>query len=310
MRTIAIIICTLVLSGVWAQRDLTPSKKRDAFGKRDLRALNNYGLQFQLGATTLLTRLNNDQIDVETPTNDGFRGNYTHDPYGKIGLYGELGMFHFPKKRSKLSLALKTVLVSYYDWGVGFKYFRGGEQIEANFIDAGGTTVSSDEQTFNFSYGNVYGRFSLHKNIHFKKNRDEKTNFFLDNSLGINIDYRVMTTSDSYSWYTVMTENQAYSNPLQIQLHYGLGFGFRLKRGSWLIPGVRTPILGYQQFVSFEGSSDKGESSFGRPSTYWFSSRYWPLLIHVKYMFALEKKAKGCPPVEVNDQDKNTNKSR
>lgn len=304
MNKILILFVVCLAGSVFGQRDLTPGKRRDAFGSRDFRNLNNYGLQIQLGATTLMSRLNNETVDVATTT-DGFSGNYLHDPYGKLGAYAEIGMFHFPKKRSKLSLALKTVLVSYYDWGVGFKYFRGGEQIDANFLDPFGTVVSSDSRAFDFSQGNVYGRFSIHKNIHFKRHR-EQINFFLDNSLGLNLDYRVLTTTDDYSWYGVMTQNQQYVKPLQVQLHYGLGFGFRLKRGAYLIPGVRTPIVGYHSAVPVYNSSDKGENYFVRPSFHWFSSRYWPLLIHVKYMFAFEKKAKGCPPVEVNDQDKNT----
>jgi hypothetical protein len=303
-QAISLIIIVLCANQLVAQRNMNPSKKGDAFGKYDLRNLNNYGLQIQLGPTYMMTKLNNEYTDVATTT-DGFRGNYTHDPYGKFGVYGEIGMFHFPKKRSKLSLALKTVLVSYYDWGVGFKYFRGGERIEANFMDPGGNVVSTDERSFDFSHGNVYGRFSIHKNIHFKRHR-ETINFFLDNSLGLNVDYRVLTGTDDYTWYGLMTANQRYTEPLQVQLHYGLGFGFRLKRGSYLIPGVRTPILGYQNTLGALNETGGGESSFGRPSVHWFSSRHWPLLIHVKYMFAFEKKAKGCPPVEVNDQDKNT----
>lgn len=311
MRYTIVILVLLFSVTVLGQRDFTPSKKRDAFGTRDLRNLRNYGLQFQLGATDYLTRLSNKQIDATTTT-DGFRGNYTHDPYGKIGIYGEVGMFHFPKKRSKLSLALKTVLVSYYDWGVGFKYFRGGENIHVNYLDVAGQLVSETDDAYNFTNGNVYGRFSIHKNIHFKKHRDEKTNFFLDNSLGINIDYRVLTSSDTYTaTYASITQNELYTKPLQIQLHYGLGLGFRLKRGSYLIPGVRLPLLGYHSAVPVVGDSGKGDNYFGRPSMHWYSSRYWPILIHVKYMFLFEKKAKkGCPPVEINSQDKETQQNR
>ncbi len=302
-----VIISALLLSGLsFAQRDLTPGKRSDAFGKYDLRKLNNYGLQFQLGATGYMTKLKNQTVDVTDPTSAGFRGNYMHDPCGKTGVYGEIGMFHFPKKRSKLSLALKTVLVSYYDWGVGFKYFRGSETIHANFTDALGTVIGSDSRSYKFSQGNLYGRFSLHKNMYFKRHR-EQINFFLDHSLGLNVDYRLLTKSEDYTWYGVMTQDQQYTKPLQVQLHYGLGFGFRLKRGAYLIPGVRTPLLGFQNTVPAYNSSDKGSNEFGRPSIHWYSSRYWPVLIHVKYMFAFEKKPKkGCPPAEVNDQDKDT----
>lgn len=313
MRIVILLSCVLLASGTFAQRNLNPRSKKDAFGKRDFRPLNDYGLQIQLGGTYLMTKLNNDFTDVATTT-DGFRGNYTRDPFGKIGFYGEVGMFHFPKKFPKLKISKEKtiVLISYYDWGLGFKYFRGGESIDAHFIDAGGTETGSEQRNYNFSNGNVFARFSVHKNQKFKKpHSDEKTEFFLDHSLGINVDYRLMTSSDDYTWYGPMTANQAYTKPLQVQLHYGLGFGFPLKRGAWLIPGVRTPFLGYQQTVPVAGSTEKGDNNFGKPSIHWYSSRHWPLLFHVKYMFAFEKKPKkGCPPVEINSQDQDTQRNR
>ncbi len=310
MKWTTLVLILFVANVSFGQRDLTPSKKRDAFGSRDLRSLRNFGLQFQVGGTSYLTRLNNPQIDVTNSTS-GFRGNYTHDPFGKLGAFAEIGLFHFPKKRSSLSMKLKTVLVSYFDYGLGFKYFRGGENIDANFIDAGGNQLGDSTAVYNFSHGNVYGRFSIHKNIHFKRHR-EKTNFFLDNSLGLNVDYRVLTTSDDYLWYDAMMQEQAYTKPLQIQLHYSLGFGFRLKRGSYLIPFVRLPIVGYQSTLGVPATSGKGANSFGRPSSHWFSTRHWPILFGIKYMFLFEKKSKkgDCPAVEINGQDQDTQRNR
>ena len=227
-------------------------------------------------------------------------------------------MFHFPKKRSKLSLALKTVLVSYYDWGIGYKHFRGGEDTHYNLIDPNsGGKSALPVQRHTFMNGHVYGRFSIHKNIHFKskRNRKDKTDFFLDNSLGINVDYRLLQGYDrpnegdySVSYYPF---DQQYSGPLFAQLHYGLGFGFRLKRGAYLIPGVRAPLVGYQQVQPAATQSMGGASKFGNPSIHWFSSKYWPILIHVKYMFLFEKKNKnGCPPAEINTQDRETQQNR
>ena len=297
--------------GSLAQRDLTPTSRKQAFGKRDLRALSNYGLQVQVGATYLMTRLHNPTNEILT-TSGSIRGTYLHDPKGQLGAYAEIGMFHFPKKRSKLSLALKTVLVSYYDWGVGFKYFRGMQTIETQLTDASGNKIGSpDIVPYRFEFGHVYGRFSLHKNINFKsKKTGENSNFFLDNSLGINVDYRVTTKTDPYPISTDPIP-VGYSSPLHAQLHYGLGFGFRLKRGAYLIPGVRAPLVGFQMTQPLPSNTVSGVSTFGNPSFRWFSSRYWPALIHVKYMFAFEKKVKkGCPPVETNDQDKNTYKGK
>ena len=179
---IAVFISTLAFA---QPRDLTPNKKGKAFGKRDFRDLRGVGLQVQLGPTYLMTNRKNELVETNLIDN-GFTGDYTNDQFGKLGVYGEIGLMHFPKKRSKLSLRLKTVLVSYFDWGLGFKYFRGGENIIVN----NNTANTNSTEVFRLGHGNVYGRFSLHKNVHFKTNQGrDKSKFFLDNSLGLNVDY-------------------------------------------------------------------------------------------------------------------------
>lgn len=293
-----LILSALLISGfaVNAQRDLTPRKKKDAFGTRDLRNLSASGLQFQLGPTYTFTKTRNEVLEVD-PATQLYRGSYYNDPRGRLGIYGEIGMFHFPKKRSKLSLALKTVLVSYFDWGVGFKYFRGAELIHLDSLDNVGNKIGEAEEKYTLGQGNVYGRFSIHKNIKLSEA------LFLDNTLGINLDYRLLQPSDDYNW-SPMTDRQQYTKPFQAQLHYGLGLGVRLKRGSYMIFGARTPILGYQSVTPDMANNGDKTNMFGKPSFHWYSSRYWPVLFHFKYMFLFEKKVKGCPPVEINEDDR------
>lgn len=301
----------------YGQRDLTPNSRKSAFGKRDLRNLANYGFQFQLGATYLMTNPKNTEMEIRTSTGD-LRATYLHDEFGRLGAFAEIGMFHFPKKRSKLSLWLKTVLVSYYDWGIGYKHFRGGEDTYYSVVDpVSSTKTELPAQRYTFMNGHLYGRFSIHKNIHFKnkKKRKDKTDFFLDNSLGINVDYRLVQGYDRPNTgdyiMSFQPNEQQYSGPLFAQIHYGLGFGFRLKRGAYLIPGVRLPLVGYQQVRGEPYTQMGGKDIFTYPMIHWFSSKYWPILFHVKYMFLLEKKnKKGCPPAEINDQDRNTQQSK
>ncbi len=291
-----------------AQRDLNPRNGNPFGGAESFKDYNLYGLQFQLGPTFLMNSPRNERYDV----NGVFRGDYLHNPKTRLGAYAEIGMFHFPKKRSKLSQKLKYIFVSYYDWGLGFKYFRGAEDITANFEDASGGYIGSEDRTYNFSNGNVYGRFSLHKNIHFTpKKRRKKLNFFLDNSLGLNFDYRVLNTADTYTdWYGIMEQNQQYYRPFHAQLHYGLGFGWSPRRSVFIIPGVRLPILGYHSAAQgMDGSGDK-ENYWGKPSMHFFSSRYWPILFNVKVMFAFPKKQKGCATGITNDTDKETQRNR
>ena len=292
MKWIAGIVLVAVSFSVNAQRDFTPSKRSDAFGKRDLRDLRNTGLQLQLGPTFMFTKNKTEEGSFDGAS----RGNYLIEPDGRLGGYVELGLAHFPKKRSKLSLALKTVLVSYYDWGIGFKYLGGTEKTTVNYTDVLGAVISTDEVEGKFYNGFVYGRFSVHKNIHFGGNK----NFFLDNSLGVNLDYNVLRADEASDYHTSVSEFASevkYHDPFVAQLHYGLGFGFRLKRGTYFIPGVRTPILGINEWNG------------GRPSLNWFASRYQPVLFHLKIINLFEKKNKsGCPTVGGSEDDKKRNK--
>jgi hypothetical protein len=298
MKRFELIIVLLMAFGALSQpRDLTPNKKRQAFGKRDFRNLNMYGLQVQIGPTYTLTRLKNRSYETTVPGET-----YTHDPSGLVGFFAEVGMAHFPKKRSKLSLWLKTVLVSYYDWGLGYKRV-GGKEVTTLERLAG----LPNDSVGKFYNGFVYGRFSIHKNIHIGKT------FFLDNGLGINVDYKLVHGVSAYVG-EVNPGQRSLHNPLIAQLHYSLGFGIKLKRGSYLIPGIRTPILGYQGVspgpIAGNGKGPNPKIHIGNPAFQWFSSKYWPIYPHVKFIYMFEKRAKGCPPVEVNDQDKNTQRGR
>ncbi len=297
---LAVIILLLTPMLSIGQRDLTPNKRGSAFGKRDLRALRNYGIQFELGATYMLTRPNKKNT-LTSFSQGGETMQYAIDPSGKLGGYGEIGMMFYPKNRSKLSLALKTILVSYYDFGLGFKYFRSQETMEIDRLSPTGAVLGSAVPTVGkYNAGNLYGRFSLHKEIHFKKMKK----FYLDNSIGVNLEYNILADisngeDDAHvAALSAFATPQHYHGPFIAQLHYGLGLGFRLKRGAYLIPGARIPILGINEWHK------------GNPSMKWFSRSYWPILFNIKYMFLLEKKAKSCPAVETNDQDKETQRNR
>ncbi|MDG1036068.1 MAG: hypothetical protein P8O87_04435 [Crocinitomicaceae bacterium] len=297
---------------VHAQKSLNPRNSKKMFGgPQSFQDYNLFGLQFQLGGATFLNRTENPTMDIYSNT-DALNGNYTIDPKNRLGFYGEVGMFHFPKKFPKLKISQKKsiVLLSYVDWGVGFKYFSGNEQIEVNYMNPPGGAAATESRSYSFTNGNVYGRFSMHKNNYFQsKKRKEKLNFFLDHSIGFNFEYRLVQTSSNYDW-PPMTTNEQYSKPFQFQMHYGLGFGFSPKRGTFIVPGIRLPILGYQSTQPTINGNEDGISSFGKPSMHWFSSRHWPLLVNVKFMFAFPKKASGCATGITNEQDKKTEQGR
>jgi hypothetical protein len=212
---------------------------------------------------------------------------YSFDPSGLPGAYIEVGMAHFTKKRSKLSLALKTVLISYIDWGIGFKLLNGQETTEINRYNASGSLNSTETGKSNYSNGYLFGRFAIHKNIGLSKR------YFIDNGLGVNFDYRVIDGNKKYDGTSLPTD-QSFHNPLVAQLHYDLGFGIRLSRRSILIPGAQVPIMGFHEWRK------------GCAALKWYSSNYLPALLHIKWIYLFEKRVKGCN-VPGTEEDKKRN---
>lgn len=293
-KQIGLLGCLLLLTGmVVAQRDLTPGKRRkDVFGgAADFKEYRPYGLQLSIGPTFMLTR-------HPGPTyrtyNLGRPYDFTNDPHGKPGIFIEAGMIHLPQKRSKLSQKLNYIFISYIDWGIGFKLLGGTEATRVDALDPVTLNVlgSSDYQG-QFYNGFVSGRVTFHKNFYIGKK------YFIDNGLGLNFDYNFMR-ADEASAYTVQMQSllgpgiHSFHHPFVAQMHYELGFGFRLSRRSMLIPSAQVPILGFHEWRG------------GAAALKWYNSNYLPLLVKIKWTYLFEKKVKGCAPARVNDQDRNT----
>lgn len=286
-----IVAACLVSWSFLAQKDFTPGKRRsEVFGQADYKDYRPYGLQLSAGPTFMLTRKDNPS---QTIMQNNRAIDYTIDPSGRPGVFIEAGMIHIPQKRSKLSRALKYIFVSYYDWGIGYKHLGGAESTHFDYKDPFGNIASSDDFESSFYNGFVYGRFTAHKNFYIGKK------FFIDNGLGFNVDFNLVRANES-SDYTGSVESvlgagtHKFHQPFVAQLHYDLGLGYRINRRSMLIPGVQVPIMGINEWRG------------GCAALKWYDSNYLPLLVHIKWTYLFEKKAKACPPVKVNDQDKDT----
>lgn len=267
----------VLVTSLNAQRNLVPGKRRsEVFGKTDYKDYRFYGLQLSGGPTFMATR-SNAKNPTYSGTVNGRPIDYTFDPAGLPGFFFEAGMAHFPKKRSNLSKALKTILISYYDWGLGFKLLGGSESTLVNTYSSSGVPLSSYSGSGNFYNGYLYGRFAVHKNINLNKR------YFIDNGLGINFDYRVL--EQGFPTYPVdggFDFNQQQHPKFVAQLNYTLGFGFRLSRRSFVIPGVQVPFFGIYDWRR------------GGAALKWYNSNYLPILAHVKWIYLFEKKVKGC----------------
>ena len=284
-----LILSTVVLLAfsLSAQRDMTPGKRRgDVFGKADYKDYRFFGLQVTGGLTYMATRSDAKNLTYQGTDSDGRPMNYSFDPEGSVGAFVDLGMVHFPKKRSKLSLALKYIFISYYDWGLGVKLITGSETTSVNRFNSLGTPLPT--QNFSSSFASIFlnGRFSIHKNVYIGKR------YFIDNGLGFNVDFRTVTPGEYETLPGISA--QSFHSPLVAQMHYSLGFGIKLNRRSMLVPGVQIPILGIHDWRK------------GCAALKYYNSNYLPILFQVKFTYLFEKKPKGCN-TPGTDQDRKLN---
>ena len=266
------------------QRDLTHKKKNkrsDVFGGAvDVRSLKNYGLQVTVGATYLYTKKANDVVHV--PAVRPY--DYLIQPSGTLGFYFDIGSAHFPMGESKFKFIKKRFL-SYYDWGLGFKLLDGAEKTVITYFDASGNEYSTDKGSGSFNNGYVSLRGTAHKNIYFKQK------YFLDNGLGLNLDYRLFGSQD-YGGVKAPPVTQSFQKPFIAQFHFEIGLGIKKRRGTYIIPGIQIPILGIVDHVKFD----------------WFSSKYYPILFKVKFINLFEVKKSKTSCNEGSEEDKKNNK--
>jgi hypothetical protein len=201
--------------------------------------------------------------------------NVTFDPAGKIGLYLEAGRYHIFKY---------GYLFAYMDYSLAFKKFKGTEKFTGEYLQEGSTTpFASTEGNGAFKHSYLTGNINLNNVVQLNDYE------FWQNSLGLNIDYRIGGAS-SYSG------NTAFQNPndpakFMMQLHYRLGYGFKWTDRLFVIPMIETPILSVFSW-------DNGKSSYEM-----FSSRYRPLIFTIRFAW-LRKSSWDCPPSEGGPNDK------
>jgi hypothetical protein len=265
-------------------------KKRrgDFYGRSNidvLRAnLKDNGFILSFGATNMFSFDERRAKYLEGSTNQ----EYFFNSDGDWALMFELGMLHFTKRKSWGFLK-----IDHYDWTVGIKNFRGWEETRLVTRDDPNADAQGETGRGEFSLGYLSGRATLHNLIKLRPR------IHLDQGLGANFDYRVFGNSPGdNSGYEpiVLPTTQTFQRDFLAQLHYEIGFRFRTRKLIFITPMLHVPLISAYEW------------SGGRSTINWFSSRYQPWLIKVKFMFPrLEKKAK-CPAVYSNPDDERRNK--
>lgn len=242
---------------------------------------SKHGLQFSFGPTYTFTSPSSNEGVLSTAGDSSLH--YTHETRGRIGIFAEIGMTHITRKPRKL--------IHYYDWSIGYKHLGGKDLFSADVYDSRDSLVGNVEGEGKFYNGYLYGRFSVHSVFQMNPH------LFLDNAIGVNGDYGLVGKNKSYEGYPSPMEQQ-FQGDLLVQLHYDFGFGIkpRVDKGFFFIPGVRVPILGAHEWRG------------GTPAIHWFSGKYFPALFKLKFVWLFKKDPNDCPPVEVNEKDRERSK--
>ncbi len=237
------------------------------------------GFYFAPGVTYTLVRFKDAEEEVFRNADTSYVA--TYDPSGKIGLYLEAGLAWYTRD---------PVIVDYLDMGIAYKNLRGAESFDGVYSVADTAMGVFGEGDFSES------RLTLH----FNANKFIPTfrYQFVQLTLGMNAD--LFRSGDlTYSAEgqvrnnAILPHTPAYSvangtgtsADIWGQVHFKLGYGFKVTGNLLIIPAVETPIF------SIVPSDDV---RFG--ALQWFSSDYRPLLFSVRFMFLRARQGFECPP--------------
>ena len=236
------------------------------------------GFHFAPGATYILTRFSDKEEELFNSGDSIY--NATFSPEGGLGMYLEGGWFKVFKYGS---------IIRYMDVSIAYKQLKGKESYVGELTRIGEDPPIQEftgEGTFNEEF------VTFNANVNNVLQLGDRT--FLQNSLGINFDYLV-SNSRSYSNEFGLNRQEFSQDPF-LQIHYKLGFGWKISHKVIMIPSIETPILSVMEWDD------------GRSDLQYFSSRYRPLIFSVRFIL-LRPAGKGmdCVPVKI---DKKRRKSK
>ena len=186
---------------------------------------------------------------------------------GKIGIGIEVGRFYAIDA---------SRLISYVDFAVGYKSLRGTETFRAVLDDPDRSTP------FFYDGEGVFTEQYLTASFNATNIRQFSDHTFMTNAIGINADYKL--GENVFYNRRGLPIDQMMAPDLLSQVHYRLGFGFRVSPKFLIIPSVETPILTLYAF-------DQMKSTMAI-----FNSRYRPVIVRLNIMMFDNKSKRKCPP--------------
>ncbi len=233
------------------------------------------GWHFAPGVDYTLTRFKNTEETLIDRNDTLFNG--TFDPNGKFGLYLEVGRYRLFKY---------GVLFNYMDYSLAYKAIKGTENFQGTMMTESTSTIlatTSSDADFKHKY--------LLGNINFNNVKPLGSYSFLQNSLGINLDYRFSDKRNNHT--STLGHTQADPSRLLAQLHYKIGFGYKLNDRWFIIPTLETPILNLFQWDKFKSTDPM------------FSSRYRPIILTIRFAWLRKTGPGDCLTPDVpGERDK------
>lgn len=224
------------------------------------------GWFFGLGITYMLPYLKkNETIDFTDTLNQKFTQTYTAKPTGKIGLFAEIGKFKINNKR----------IINYHDFGLSYKWFRGGENFES-------TTLLNNNP---YSASNTTGSYSDHAlslNYNIGHSYDVSDKKFIVNGLGLNADYFIIKSRSGGG--SILGTPQKFVSDFVGEVHYFFGMGFKTGKRLIIMPIIETPVFAIYEFNHIKSTHD------------YFNTRSRPIIFRIRFMF-LKKGSTSCPKV-------------
>ncbi|MBL7964483.1 MAG: hypothetical protein JNM31_11655 [Flavobacteriales bacterium] len=235
------------------------------------------GFYIDPGITYTLTRFKDKEEEVFRSGDTVHTATYSPD--GRLGLYLGAGLTWYTRD---------PVVVDYFDLGLAYKNLRGAESLTGTYQRADSTFPVQGEGSF--------AERMLTVNVNANKFIRTADYQFVQVSLGGNLDYR-LGSSYEHTGDSVLNAHR-FPPDLIGQLHFRVGYGFKVTGRLLLIPTLETPVF----------SITPTDTGFGQLE--WFSSRYRPLIFTIRLLFLRARSGFDCPPpIKHNAMEKGRTKT-
>jgi len=227
-----------------------------------------------------------------TLSSDNLDVNFTAlnlEQQSKLGFYLEFGRYHIFALKQKGYPFRRMDLLSYVDYGIAYKQFRGSQSYDLRIEDILAFSDDTISYTQKFNSHNASLFYNANSVYAFSGK------FFMQNSLGLNVDYAFSRKIDTTDVTSFVETYQEEPSKLMGGLHYKFGLGFKFGKKMYIIPSIEIPLLNAWKW---EG---------GRSTVGYFNSRYRPLIVSVRFAWL---RTPDCPRVWDNTDIKNTDTGR